>query len=259
MAVKKFGGEWTTEKLEILQKYLSAYTTVLRNKPCAARPFRLLYIDAFAGTGHLDLKSNNCQNTAPYLFPEGETKEAQQFMDGSARVSLKITHPFNQYIFMEKTAKGCAQLLALRDEFPQLGKKIRVEQGDCNEIIRTICQQYDWKRTRAVIFLDPFGMQVDWNTIEQISATKAMDLWLLFPISAVNRMLTSNGEMPESWAQKLESFFGTTNWKKRFYSEERQPSLFDLNKTTIHKDTSFKDIGEFMTELKDLLSAKEGS
>ena len=38
----QFGGLWTIEKLEILECYLDAYTTALKNKP-----FGLLYIDAF--------------------------------------------------------------------------------------------------------------------------------------------------------------------------------------------------------------------
>ena len=41
-----FGGQWTEEKLDILEGYLDAYTTVLKNQP-----FSLVYLDAFAGEG----------------------------------------------------------------------------------------------------------------------------------------------------------------------------------------------------------------
>ena len=44
-----FGGRWTRQKLDILERYLDAYTTVLKY-----RHFSLVYIDAFAGTGFLD-------------------------------------------------------------------------------------------------------------------------------------------------------------------------------------------------------------
>ena len=40
------GGKWTIDKLDILERYLDAYTTALKNQP-----FKLMYIDAFAGTG----------------------------------------------------------------------------------------------------------------------------------------------------------------------------------------------------------------
>ena len=46
-----FGGPWTQQKLNILEHYLDAYTTALKNQP-----FRLVYIDAFAGTGRIELQ-----------------------------------------------------------------------------------------------------------------------------------------------------------------------------------------------------------
>ncbi len=42
----EFGGPWTQKKLRILGLYLNAYTTALKNQR-----FRLVYIDAFAGSG----------------------------------------------------------------------------------------------------------------------------------------------------------------------------------------------------------------
>ena len=60
------------------------------------------------------------------------------------------------------------------------------------------------------MFLDPYGMQVRWDTIEAIAETKAIDLWLLFPLGvAVNRMLKNDGNINESWAEKLDIIFGT--------------------------------------------------
>ncbi|EQD32438.1 hypothetical protein B2A_13568, partial [mine drainage metagenome] len=47
----RFGGDWTTAKLDVLAKYLASYTTALKDKPSKERPFRKGYIDAFAGTG----------------------------------------------------------------------------------------------------------------------------------------------------------------------------------------------------------------
>lgn len=44
----RFGGRWTLEKLDILERYLDAYTNALRNQD-----FQLVYVDAFAGTGEI--------------------------------------------------------------------------------------------------------------------------------------------------------------------------------------------------------------
>ena len=45
---KGYGGQWTFEKLKILENYLDCYTTALKSQP-----FKLVYIDAFAGSGYI--------------------------------------------------------------------------------------------------------------------------------------------------------------------------------------------------------------
>ena len=52
-----FGGAWTLKKLGILERYLDAYTTALKSQP-----FKLMYIDAFAGTGQIALSSGEDDN-----------------------------------------------------------------------------------------------------------------------------------------------------------------------------------------------------
>jgi hypothetical protein len=38
------------------------------------------------------------------------------------------------------------------------------------------CKERNWQKERAVVYLDPYGMQVEWSTIEALAATKAIDL-----------------------------------------------------------------------------------
>jgi len=67
-------------------------------------------------------------------------------------------------------------------------------------------------------FLDPFGMSVEWDVIELVAKTKAIDLWILFPIFAVNRMLVRGKKPPESWKKRLTMVFGTEDWEREFYT-----------------------------------------
>ena len=46
VTISSFGGPWTEKKLEILRRYLDAYTTALKNQR-----FTLYYVDGFAGAG----------------------------------------------------------------------------------------------------------------------------------------------------------------------------------------------------------------
>ena len=95
------------------------------------------------------------------------------------------------------------------------------------------------------MFLDPFGMQVEWNTIKAIAETKAIDLWILFPLGqAVNRLLTKN-KIPEgAWADRLTAFFGTDEWKDAFYRQKTQQTLFGPTDVTV-KIADFKKIGNY--------------
>ena len=236
----QFGGEWTTLKLKVLAKYLQAYTTALKNTP-----FQKLYIDAFAGTGYRDVRrdeeDDSSQNT---LFPDMAEPEPQSFLDGSARLALKIEPQFDRYIFIERSPERCADLESLKAEFLGLANKIDIRQGDANAKIQELCQT-DWRSKRAVLFLDPYGMQVEWRTIEAIAKTRAIDLWLLFPLGiGVNRLLTKSGDIPKSWRRRLDLLLGTRDWYDDFYRVETMPTLFGDDNERVVKAT-METIGRY--------------
>jgi three-Cys-motif partner protein len=157
-----FGGPWTTTKLNILKGYLSAYTTALKNQPALTTA----YIDAFAGTGYRSLSSEESPNEL--LFPDLAEKEPQEWLDGSAMIALKAEPRFNKYIFIEKNPARCTQLENLKTTFPDQANDIVIKQGDANEQIKKLCVE-GWGTRRAVLFLDPYGTQVEWSTIEAIA------------------------------------------------------------------------------------------
>lgn len=237
--LQRFGGDWTAEKLSRVQKYLTAYTTALKNQP-----FNLVYIDAFAGTGYRNLKSVDSQQEL--MFPDLAGEDAEAFHAGSAKIALEITPRFAEYYFIEQSAKKCAELEKLKEEFPDKAKNIHILNEDANVAIMRICDA-SWKRRnlRAVLFLDPFGMNVSWQTIEAIAKTEAIDMWYLFPLGVgVNRLLTKDGAIPEAWQRKLDNIFGCTDWKDQFYrTEVRQGLLWDEEVTT--KTGDFQQIADF--------------
>ncbi len=235
----RFGGEWTSAKLEVLAGYLASYTTALKDKPTAKRPFKKAYIDAFAGSGYRvpSGEDSTTSSEQSYLFPDLAGNEPQALLDGSARLALKTEPSFDRYIFIEKDAQRCADLEALRGEFPGLADGIVVRHGDANREIQKLCDT-NWRSHRAVLFLDPYGMQVEWETIEAIASTKAIDLWLLFPLwIAVNRLLTKSGEIPESWRKRLNLLLGTEDWYDEFYERQLIPDLFGNEQELVVKAT----------------------
>jgi three-Cys-motif partner protein len=196
----KFGGPWTIIKLELLHKYLEAYGKVFKNKPY----YNLIYLDAFAGSG-------KCYTNIGVI-------------DGSARIALNVER-FNEYIFIEKDPKCVDSLKKLKNEYPN--KKINVIQGDCNEEVISILQKYDWRKNRALAFLDPYHMQLSFSTLKTLASTGAFDVWYLFPLSAVTRCLKREGNIPPSVEKKLEFVFGDSQWKQELYYPDPQISFFD--------------------------------
>ena len=107
----------------------------------------------------------------------------------------------------------------------------------------------NWHNSRAVVFLDPYGMAVDWKTIEALAATKAVDLWVLLPVGqAINRLLTRQRIPEGAWADRLTRFFGTEEWKNAFYGRPLRMSLFDSLQTEYEKEADFEEIGAFFSE-----------
>jgi three-Cys-motif partner protein len=253
MALQQFGGDWTADKLERLRKYLAAYVQIMKK-----RRFRFAYIDAFAGTGYVE-RPKKVKNAGVPLLPAVDDAsreafgafaeaESQEFLDGSARIALRIEPRFDRYIFVERDLERCAELERLKGEFPDRGADIKVVNQDANTYLRQLCG-LNWDKSRAVLFLDPFGMAVEWSTVEAIAKTRAIDLWYLFPLGvAVNRLLKRDGQISEGWSRRLDLVFGTHGWYDAFYQVTTQADLFGTTAAETSKVAEFHHITEFFVE-----------
>jgi len=246
MVDHEFGGSWTELKLSALKSYLEAYRLIFTQNT-QARYFKTIYVDAFAGTG--ERKVSSIADAEPDLFLDDELPELDEYRKGSARIALELTTPFDQYIFVDKNKKHADHLRkTIQREYPALQSRCLVWQGDGPEIIRELCLYQKWDKQRAVVFLDPYGMNVEWNLLRLIAETNAIDLWFLFPLgTGTNRLLKRDAMPSQAFGAKLTRLFGTDDWKTAFYTESPQAGLFDDNPEFV-KDTSFEQIGTFFTE-----------
>ena len=212
-----FGGEWTKEKLDRLAKYLHAYTTIFTRNP-GARFFDTVYVDAFAGAGYIPTGKTDPSQGA--LFAELTQQDAQGYIKGSAVRALEVEPGFDKYLFIEKSAERFKELENLKTKYPTKKEKIDIVNGNANEHLREWCKNTNWRKTRAVVFLDPYGMEVEWSLLEAIAGTHGIDLWFLFPLGiAVMRLLTSREPPPEAWASRLTKILGTDEWEARVLPE----------------------------------------
>lgn len=233
---KKFGGDWSDKKLDVLAEYLQAYTTALKNQP-----FELLYIDAFAGAGRAMIQPQGANE----LFDTADLENDNRYRHGSPLQAIQNQPPFHKFIFIDRNEDSMAALRAQCDQTePARAGRISYIKGDANEELLKIAKG-DWRRKRAVAFLDPYALHVTWATIKAIAETKAIDMWLLFPAMAVNRMLPRSGIVPDEWAEKLTETFGNDEWRSVFFKTD-QPDLlgFEIISKT---PEPFQKLSEYVT------------
>ncbi|MBX7459572.1 three-Cys-motif partner protein TcmP [Qipengyuania huizhouensis] len=227
-AKNEFGGPWTEIKLDAVTDYLQFYQGALKNMG-----FETWYIDAFAGTG-----DRHAKVIKGGLLEAQPIEEGEEVLDGSARKALRINPPFTHYWFAEAHKGRQAQLAKLRTEFDQ---NITIYPGDANTGLRDLFGSRPWSdgptksKQRAVVFLDPFGMSVSFETLEVLAATKRVDVWYLFPRAATIQQLPhKHSALDHTKRGSLERIFGCADWDERFYAA--QPAQGDFFGGTNSKD-----------------------
>ncbi|MDR6945287.1 three-Cys-motif partner protein TcmP [Mucilaginibacter pocheonensis] len=215
--VNQFGGNWTEAKMEIVVKYAKAYLTIMNKQTWV----KTLYFDGFAGSGHI------------------EADEEKDAIKGTALRILEIDDPkpFDIYYFVEKNKKNKESLEAvIKENYPS--KRAPVIQEDCNiKLMHMAKFLKENKPFRALAFIDPYGMSVNWESIEHLKGL-GIDLWILVPTGVgVNRLLKNDKNIPEAWLKKLEMFLGLERNEilKHFYSDKTINTLFG-DETSVNKD-----------------------
>jgi three-Cys-motif partner protein len=221
----RFGGPWTAQKLAVLEEYLHFYAQALKSQP-----FKLVYIDAFAGTGRCHVKDETVGG---------------QVIDGSACIALNCDPPFACYHFIEKRRRHVKELQELIDGHPN-GSRAHLAPRNASDMLPPILACYDWRKTRGVLFLDPFGLQCSWSLLKRIAATQALDVFFLLSLSGLYRQAALDARnIDEGKAAILTDVLGTNEWRTHIYRRE-QGDLFDGPQVT--RDPGYTDILDFTTQ-----------
>lgn len=225
MEAQPFGDRHTVQKLETVEKYLQAYVTALK-----FAPFELLYIDACAGSGSsvpksvLELANSDQGLLDGFSAPVADT---DAIIVGSAIRALGVKPAFHRYLLNDtKQSNVDALRNSIQRDHADLSSKIEITKLDANEMLRGICKAYNWRKTRAVVFLDPFGLQINYETLEMLGKTGAVDLWYLVPVFAMYRQVSGDGEINLDGGPRVDAALGTTAWRDVAVVEEQSTDLF---------------------------------
>ena len=219
--MNQFGGDWTQDKIEIIVEYAKAYLTIMNKYP----QFKCLYFDGFAGSGDI------YQNDAIDI----------EVIKGAAIRILEIDIPksFDLYYFVELDQANQQELdKTISEKFPNKRSKSFVVQEDCNIKLRDMSGFLQKKKDfRVLAFIDPYGMSLNWNSLEILKGL-GIDLWILVPTGiGMNRLLKKDGEIREAWLKKLEMTLGMAQKeiKEYFYKSKTIQTLFG-SETMVEKE-----------------------
>lgn len=190
-------GYWSEIKLEIIEKYAAAYSTILTNQKYPA--LYHVYIDAFAGAGqHISKTSGN-------------------MVLGSPLNALYVNPPFREYHLIDLNSEKIESLRNLTKKWPN----VSIHEGDCNRLlINEIFPKVEYKDyRRALCLLDPYGLHLKWDVLKLAGKMKSIEIFLNFPVADMNRnVLRRDIEKVDAYQTvRLTDFWGDETWRHAAY------------------------------------------
>lgn len=185
--------------------------------------WKTIYFDGFAGSGERKAEQTDLAAQLQ-IAPE----EAGVYKGAAERMMLLPDDlSFDFFYFVDANEDALKQLESKLKEIPEAeGKKRLFRSGDANHWLIELSKALKKPNYAALVFLDPFGMQINWESIEALKGTRS-DVWILIPTGViVNRLLDKKAELKHS--AKLQSFFGIPEEEIRemFYRVESKQTLF---------------------------------
>lgn len=179
-------GQWSKDKHYFLYRYIDAFTTSMKGKKWEG----LHYIDLFAGAGIERLE------------------DSRTLEWGSPMIAAKAPYPFTRLHLCEQDKE---KYEALQTRITSIRTDSQILCGDANEKIKEILDPIPVKAL-SLVFLDPFGLHLEYSTIKQLSGRRA-DLIIFFPdrLDVLRNWASYYFDNPDS---NLDRYLGEdSNWR----------------------------------------------
>ncbi|GAB6283203.1 MAG: hypothetical protein STSR0008_19600 [Ignavibacterium sp.] len=245
----KWGGNWTEIKLEAFENYVNAYLTIMNAQKQKFNGWpTTIYFDGFAGSGERISPTKEEKN----LFSDYLVKDELAVYKGSAERVLSLNQRFEHYFFVDNDKKAIDNLKQKLSDSNLISNNCNFIPDDVNNQLIKLSEFLNSQKA-ALVLLDPFGMQIDWASIEKLK-DKRVDLWILIPSGVIiNRFLDKKVEL--KFSKKLQSYFGLTENEiiKKFYKTESVKTFFGSVDITNKINDSVNKIAElYIEKLKDI-------
>jgi three-Cys-motif partner protein len=192
--------EYARDKLNALEAYLNMAMVSMKNRPWSA----FNYIDLQAGPG--------------------KNRIGEDVLLGSPLIALNVNPPFTHYWFNELD-QDYVSALQKRISQSSLASRVHFLQCDVNEAVDKVVTSIErmdkdaktagtWS-TFNITFLDPEGLEINWETVEKLARIQRMDMIINFSTGGINRNL----HQPDV----IDRYFGNQEWREQVTAS--QPTL----------------------------------
>ncbi|HEY6503674.1 MAG TPA: three-Cys-motif partner protein TcmP [Chitinophagaceae bacterium] len=213
-------GAWGETKYKLVGGYCEIFTTGMKNKWDS-----LVYIDLFAGAGYAKIKGSN------------------RIIKSSALIALSVSRKFNQYVFCEENEERINALKSrVAREFPDAN--VQYVAGDSNQsidkIISILVKGNSGNSILRFCFVDPFSLNLDFETIEQLSKIGKIDFLILLAL-----LMDANRNFVyyiEENSTKIEKFIKNSKWREPFQKADIHSSDF-IKFLSDQYDQNMKNLG----------------
>jgi three-Cys-motif partner protein len=225
-------GSWAAEKLDYLKRYIDIFETSMHSQSWRRRN----YIDLFAGPG-------KCR-----------VSETGAVLIGSPLISLTTRYPFTDFYFVEMNHSNI-ETLKQRCSASPLYSHIHFIGNDSNIVVQEIVKSIlaaDHTYIKGVrsclnlAFLDPEGLELQWQTVATLTQPYTMDLIIHYPQGGLNRNMEQFYQAEEETA--IDLYFGGSEWRTIYkdYRNRQIPSqvhreLMDYYKGKL-QDLGYKEV-----------------
>jgi three-Cys-motif partner protein len=192
-------GQWSHVKHDILTSYGAEYAKILAEQKRKRTIKRFIYIDGYAGAGvAIDIATGD-------------------YVPGSALLALDITPRFDEYHFIELDDRRAGTLERLTTGV----SGVRIHRGDSNTVLAKDvlprCHYEDY--ARGLCLLDPYGLSVDYKTLETIGKMKSVEIFFNFMVVGANRnvLWTDPSRVSPKRRDLMTKVWGDESWRQQLY------------------------------------------
>lgn len=109
-------------------------------------------------------------------------------------------------------------------------ENVHFHAGDTNEYLtKELLPKIQFRNyNRALCLLDPYGLHLDWKVIQAAGQSKAVDMFLNFPVMDMNRnaFWRHSNSAPRDGIERMTQFWGDETWRTVAYVENPQGDMF---------------------------------